>query len=277
MALLLALGASLSWGAGDFLGGLASRRASVLAVLPLTQGVGFVGVAVVVAIAQDPVPGWGPAAVAAAAGLAGAVGLACLYRGMAIGAMGVVAPISALAAVVPFTIGVAGGERPSMLQLVGVVAALIGIVLVSRGPGGTGSARAAGVGLALVAAAGFGFYFTLTDVAADGAGAPWTVFVSRGTATAVAIVAFLIARPPLRLDRALLRLVLAVGLFDVAANVLFSVATTKGLVSIVSVLASLYPVVTVVLARVVLGERTSTEQRFGAAGALAGAALITAA
>jgi drug/metabolite transporter (DMT)-like permease len=276
VALLLALGASLSWGAGDFLGGLASRRASVLAVLPLTQGAGLVGVAVVVAIAQDPVPGWGSAAVAAAAGLAGAVGLAGLYRGMAIGAMGVVAPISALAAVVPFTVGVAGGERPNMLQLVGVVAALVGIVLVSREPGGAGSARAAGVGLALVAAAGFGFYFTLTDVAADDAGAPWTVFVSRGTATAVAIVVFLIARPPLRLDRALLRLVLAVGFFDVAANVLFGVATTKGLVSIVSVLASLYPVVTVVLARVVLHERISTPQRAGAGAALTGAALITA-
>jgi drug/metabolite transporter (DMT)-like permease len=278
VALLLALGASLSWGAGDFLGGLASRRASVLTVLPLTQGAGLIGVAVVLAIAQDPVPGLGPAAVAAAAGLAGAVGLAGLYRGMAIGAMSVVAPISALAAVVPFTVGVARGERPSKLQLVGVVAALIGIVLVSREPGrGSSSpARAAGVGLALVAAAGFGFYFTFTDIAADDAGAPWTVFVSRGTATAVAIVTFLIARPPLRLERGLVRLVLAVGLFDVAANVLFGVATTKGLVSIVSVLASLYPVVTVVLARVVLHERISSPQRAGAGAALAGAALITA-
>ena len=277
MALLLALGASLSWGAGDFLGGLASRRASVLAVLPLTQGAGLVGVAVVLAIAQDPVPGLGPAAVAAAAGLAGAVGLAGLYRGMAIGAMGVVAPISALAAVVPFTVGVAGGERPNVLQLVGVVAALIGVVLVSREPGsGSGTARAAGVGLAFVAAVGFGLYFTLTDVAADDAGAPWTVFVSRGAATVIAIVAFLIVRPPLRLDRPLVRLVLVVGLFDVVANVLFSVATTKGLVSIVSVLASLYPVTTVVLARVVLHERISAPQRVGAAAALAGAALITA-
>jgi drug/metabolite transporter (DMT)-like permease len=277
VALLLALGASLSWGAGDFLGGLASRRASVLTVLPLTQGAGLIGVAVVLAITQDPVPGLGPAAVAAAAGLAGAVGLAGLYRGMAIGAMGVVAPISALAAVVPFTVGIAGGERPGAVQLVGVVAALIGVVLVSREPGaGSGTARAAGVGLAFVAAVGFGLYFTLTDVAADDAGAPWTVFVSRSAATAIAIVAFLIVRPPLRLDRPLVRLVLAVGLFDVVANVLFSVATTKGLVSIVSVLASLYPVTTVVLARVVLHERISAPQRAGAGAALAGAALITA-
>ena len=277
MALLLALGARLSWGAGDFLGGLASRRASVLAVLPLTQGAGLLGVAVVLLIAQDPVPDPGPAAVAAAAGLAGAVGLAGLYQGMAIGAMGVVAPVSALAAIVPFTVGVAGGERPSTVQIAGVVAALVGIVLVSREPGsGSGSARAAGVGLALIAAAGFGLYFTFTDIAADDAGAPWTVFVSRGAATAIAIVVFLIARPPLRLDRPLVRLVLAVGLFDVAANVLFGVATTKGLVSIVSVLASLYPVTTVVLAQVVLRERISAPQRAGAGAALAGAALITA-
>ena len=275
MALILALGASLSWGAGDFLGGLASRRASVLTVLPFTQAAGLVGIAVVLVIARDPVPSRDAALVAAAAGAAGAVGLAGLYRGMAIGAMGVVAPISGVAAIVPFTVGLVGGERPSPIQLVGIVSALAGIALVSREPGGEG-ARAAGVGLALLAAVGFGLYFTLTDVAADDAGAPWTVFVSRGTATLLAVLVALALRAPLEGARPLVRMMLAVGLFDVSANVLFGLATTKGLISVVAVLASLYPVVTVVLARLVLGERISAPQRVGAGAALSGAAMITA-
>jgi drug/metabolite transporter (DMT)-like permease len=274
VALILALGASLSWGAGDFLGGFASRRASVLTVLPFTQAAGLAGVAVVLLVVRDPAPGWGPALVAAAAGAAGAVGLAGLYRGMAIGAMGVVAPISSVAAIVPFVVGLAGGERPSPIQLVGVVAAFAGIALVSREPG-AGRARASGVGLALVAAAGFGLYFTLTDVAADDAGAPWTVFVSRGTATILALTLALAVRAPLGGVRPLVPMMLAVGLFDVTANVLFGLATTKGLISVVAVLASLYPVVTVVLARLVLGERISAPQRVGAGTALAGAAMIT--
>jgi drug/metabolite transporter (DMT)-like permease len=126
-----------------------------------------------------------------------------------------------------------------------------------------------------VAAAGFGLYFTLTDVAADDAGAPWTVFLSRGTATIIALTVALAVRAPLGGVRPLVPMMLAVGLFDVTANVLFSLATTKGLISVVAVLASLYPVVTVVLARLVLGERISAPQRVGAGAALAGAAMIT--
>ena len=247
-------------------------------MLPLTQGAGFVGVGRGAWRSRRiPSRARGPAAVAAAAGLAGAVGLAGLYRGMAIGAMGVVAPISALAAVVPFDVGVAARRAAEHAAArrrrrgAGRDRARVARARRHR------PARAAGVGLALVAAAGFGFYFALTDVAADDAGAPWTVFVSRGTATAVAI-----ARVPDRAPAAAPRPRAAAARAGRRAASTWprtcssSVATTKGLVSIVSVLASLYPVVTVVLARVVLGERTRDRQRVGAAGALAGAALITA-
>jgi drug/metabolite transporter (DMT)-like permease len=275
-ALVLALAASLSWGAGDFLGGLASRRAGVATVLVLSLAAGTAAVAIVVLVSGGAAPGAAAVAAAAGAGAAGALGLAGLYRGMAVGAMGVVAPISGIAAVVPLAVGLGQGERPSVLQLVGVAAALAGVALVSREPGGAGGRRAAGVGLALVAATGFGCYFVLLDAAADDAGAAWAVLVARVTATALALAVAVALRASLRVSGRLVPAVIVIGLFDVAANVLFGLATTRGLVSVVSVLASLYPVMTVVLARVVLHERISAMQRAGAAAALAGAALITA-
>jgi drug/metabolite transporter (DMT)-like permease len=275
-AIALALLASLSWGTGDFLGGLASRRSSTATVVALSMAAGMVLVAAVVLVSHDAVPCRDNLLAAVGAGAAGALGLAGLYRGLAVGAMGVVAPISALAAGLPFTIGLLEGERPGGLQVAGVVVALAGVVLVSREPGGgAGAARAAGVGLALTAACGFGLYFVLMDAASDES-VPWAVLVARATAALLALGAVAVLRAPLRVPRPLVPMVLGVGAFDVAANVLFGLASARGLVSVVSVLSALYPVVTVGLAWVVLRERTSAGQRLGAAAALAGAALIAA-
>jgi len=277
LGVLLALAASLSWGAGDFLGGVASRRANAITVVALTMTAGLVFVSVLTLATFDSPPPAGDLAAALGAGVGGAVGLAGLYRGMAVGAMGVVAPISATAAVVPFVVGVLQGERPGGLQLAGVVAALAGVALVSREPSAAGApaAPAAGVGLALPAAIGFGLYFVLMDAAADESAA-WAVLVARATASALGIATVALLRLPLRVPRSLVPTVLLIGVLDVSANVLFGLATSRGLLSVVSVLASLYPVVTVALAWVVLHERTSGLQRAGAAAALAGAALITA-
>ena len=160
---------------------------------------GLVGVAVAVLVGGTRRRPAGDILAAVGAGVGGAVGLAGLYRGMAVGAMGVVAPISALAAVVPFAVGVAQGERPGGLQIAGVVAALAGVALVSREPSEARSpaARAAGVGLALAAAAGFGLYFVLMDAAADES-ATWAVLVARATASVlgIATVALLRAAAP---------------------------------------------------------------------------------
>ena len=276
MGVLLALAASVSWGAGDFLGGVASRRANAITVVALTMTAGLAFVSILVLVSWDAPPP-GDLAAAVGAGVGGAVGLAGLYRGMAVGAIGVVAPISALAAVVPFTVGVVHGERPGALQLLGVVAALAGVALVSREPGEAGApaARAAGVGLALAAAAGFGLYFVLMDAAADESVA-WAVLVARATASVLGVATVAVLRLPLRVPRSMVPMVLLIGLLDVSANVFFGSATSHGLLSVVSVLASLYPVVTVALAWIVLHERTSGLQRAGAAAAIAGAALITA-
>jgi len=275
LAVVLALGASLSYGVGDFLGGLTSRRLHVLTVLALSQASGAVAVAAWALVEREQFLSAAAAGLAVAAGACGAVGLAALYRGMAIGAMGVVAPISSIAAAIPFVYGVARGERPSLLQFAGVLVALAGLALVSRTPGARGAAVAAGVGLALIAAAGFGLYFVLLGEAAQES-VPWTVLVARASSLSLALAAVALARVTLRAGRGLLAPVLAVGICDVSANVLFALATTQGLLSVVSVLTSLYPAVTVALAAVVLRERVSHGQLAGAAAVLAGAALISA-
>jgi drug/metabolite transporter (DMT)-like permease len=274
-AIALALGASFAWGLGDFVGGLKSRSLHVLTVLAVSQAAGFAAVLVWLALSGDAFPGWSTLSWAAAAGIGGCVGLAALYRGMAVGTMGIVAPISALSAAIPFTVGVASGERPGVLQIVGIVLALAGVALAAREPAHRGGGRAAGVGLALVAALGFGLYFVFLDRAAEES-VPWAVSTARGTSSVLAIGAALVLGASLRPGAAHLPALVFVGLCDVGANVLFGLASTRGFLSVVSVLSALYPVVTVALAAVLLHERIAATQRVGVAGALAGAALITA-
>jgi drug/metabolite transporter (DMT)-like permease len=275
LAIGLALGASLSWGLGDFLGGLKSRTLHVLTVLAVSQTAGFAAVLVWVAASGGVFPGWGPFALAAAAGAGGCVGLASLYRGMAIGAMGIVAPVSAVAAAIPFTVGVASGERPGVLQVAGILVALAGVALASREPAEQGGGRAAGVGLALVAASGFGVYFVFLDRAASES-VPYAVATARGISSLLAIGAAMAVGVSLRPGARHLPVLVAVGLCDVGANVLFGLASTRGFLSVVSVLSSLYPIVTVALAAVLLHERIARTQRLGVAVALAGVAMITA-
>ena len=153
-ALLLAFASSVAWGAGDFLGGLKSRRLPLLNVLVAAQLTGLVLIAAFVAIRGEGPPGGDLAFWGAFSGVAGAVGLAAFYRGLAVGNMGVVAPISATAAVVPLVVGVAGGDRPGELQYIGIGLALLGVVLASREEveGRLGGGTARGAGLALLSA-----------------------------------------------------------------------------------------------------------------------------
>lgn len=275
IAIALALGASLAWGVGDFLAGLKSRTLHVLTVLAISQAVGFAAVLVWLAVSGDSAPGGQAALSAAAAGVGGCLGLGALYRGMAVGAMAIVAPVSAVSAVLPFIVGVASGERPAALQVVGILLALAGVALASREPAERGGGRAAGVGLALVAALGFGLYFVFLDRAAEES-VPWAVTVARGTSSVIAVAVAIGVGASLRPGRVHLPALVAVGLCDVSANVLFGLASTRGFLSVVSVLSALYPIVTVGLAALLLHERIAPAQRVGVAGALTGAALITA-
>jgi drug/metabolite transporter (DMT)-like permease len=275
LAIALALAASVSWGVGDFFGGLTSRRLHVLTVLVVSQVAGLAAAVTWVVVSGDAFPGWTATLLGAAAGASGCLGIATLYRGMAVGAMGIVAPISAVAAVIPFAVGVASGERPGPLQIVGIVLALAGVAVASREPANRGGGRAAGIGLALLAALGFGLYFVFADRAAEES-VPYAVATARGVSLLLAFVVALAVGASLRPGRGFLPVLVVVGLCDVGANMLFSLATTRGYLSIVAVLAALYPVVTVALAAIVLHERVAPTQRVGVVGALAGAAMITA-
>lgn len=276
LAIALAVASSVAWGTSDFIGGLKARALPVLVVLLASQAVGLALMAAIVAVRAEGPPDGDFAVYAAASAVAGLVGLAALFRGLAIGTMGVVAPLSSTAVAVPVIVGVATGERPSAAQAAGLAVALAGMVMAAREPreeGGSG--LAAGAGLALVAALGFGCFFLGMDKASD-ADVPWAILVNRISGVALLVAAFAALRPRGRPGRVDVPPLVAIGALDMTANTLFAVATTKGLVSLVSVVAALYPVTTVVLARAVLGERLAVLQRTGIVLAFAGVALIAA-
>jgi drug/metabolite transporter (DMT)-like permease len=193
---------------------------------------------------------------------------------MAVGAMSIVAPIAGISAVVPVAFGIATGDRPSTWQWLGMLAALGGVFLASREPR-RGGKVAAGVGLALLAALGFGGYFPPMHAAGE-ADFWWASLIFRMTSTAVILAAVAIRRPSLAVQPLQVPILALIGIGDMLGNLLFAAASTSGLVSITSVLASLYPIVTVILARVVLRERVARSQEAGIVLTLAGVALISA-
>ena len=277
-AVALALGASLMWGVSDFAAGLHSRRGALWALLLVSQGCGLVLFAVSLLVLGGALPHGDRLAASVLAGVAGVVALAAFYRSLALGPMGVVAPVAALGAAVPVVAGVLQGERPPPAQAAGLALALVGVLLVSRArPEAPDPAWRVGraVGLALVAALAAGAYFVLIDHAAEG-GVVGTLLVERATVTALLLAA---AGPALRqLSGAASSLapMAAIGTLDAVATVLYAAATTEGALALVGVVGSLYPVATILLARGALGERLTPLQAGGAAGALGGVALIAA-
>jgi drug/metabolite transporter (DMT)-like permease len=278
---LLALASAGVFGAADFLGGMASRRWSALPVAAVGQLVGLVAVlATALVLPADPTPA--DLAVGALSGLAGGAGLVLLYRGLAIGPMNVVAPVTAaLAALVPAAVGIGVGERPGPGAVAGIVLAIAAIVLVSmkRSVARTGRPEAAsrlrtGLASALLAGIGFGGFFTLLERTGAGSGL-WPLVGARLAAVPM-FAALLLARRPARPDRPALTVAVLAGILDMTANVLYVLAVRGGLLSLVAVLASLYPVSTVVLARLVLGERLGRLQFAGLVLAAAGVALLAA-
>jgi len=277
IAVVLALAASLSWGIADFGGGLGARRAPIVWVLLVSQIAGLVLVGTIALVTQPQVPTAHDLAWGVFAGVLGVSGLAAFYRALAVGTMGVVGPISAMGAVVPITYGLARGERPGSLQAAGIVVAVVGVVAASLEPleEGAGRRLASGVGFALLAALGFGGSLLGLNRVSQ-AGVVWGTLSLRLSIVPVVLVAALIARPAVGKLRPLLPLLIATGLFDTGANLLYGASSRHGLISVVSVLGTLYPVVLVGLGYVVLHERISRPQLAGVALALTGVALISA-
>ena len=273
-AVALALGASLSWGLADFFGPLKARTLGALRVLFYVQLSGLAAIAIVVAVRGQGPADWA-VLLAIPAAISGTLGLYAYYRGVAVGAISIVAPIAGISAVIPVSVGIASGDRPSVWQVVGMVCALAGVFLASRERGRGTSRVAAGVGLALLAALGFGLYFPPMHVAGN-ADFWWASLLFRTTSALVILAVIALRRPSLSIDRRQLPTLALVGLGDMLGNLLFAAASTTGLVSITSVLASLYPIVTVVMARLVLDERVARSQEGGIVLTLAGVALISA-
>ena len=275
---VLALFSSALWGTADFVGGTLTRRAHAFAVVGSSQAFAL---AVILPLAWwvgafgDP-RGYLPWAVAG--GLVGMGALVAFYGALSIGTMGVVAPVAACGVVVPVAIGLAQGERPSPLAYLGIVLAIVGVVLAS-GPEirgveeGTGKGGWRALGLAATAAVGFGLVLWMVAQGAKSS-VPMTLLTQRASSVSAALLVLLVVRRMGGLRRGDAPALAVVGVFDVSANGCYALATQSGLLAVVAVLGSLYPVATIVLARFIHGERLVRVQQYGVAAALVGVALI---
>ncbi len=275
MPILLALASAAVWGTSDFVAGVLSRRKPAVVVIAWSQAIGLLAITVVVLVRRGGMPPAGPwVGWAILAAVAGSSGLLCFYAALASGTMGVVAPIAAMGAGVPVMLGVLTGDTPGASSWIGIAVALTGVVLAS-GPELTGGSGARPVWLAVGAAGCFGLALFALDRGARGSLVE-TLWLMRLTSVVGWSVLAAVTGSLGRLDRRDLPTLALVGIGDLGANALFSVSTVMGMVSVVSVVASLYPVATILLARHVLQERLRRVQQVGVAVAMVGIGFIAA-
>ena len=281
MFAVLALLSALCYGAADFVGGVTARRVSTLAVVAVSQLAGLLLLFVMFPFLPAASPGRADVLWGALAGVTGGGGVALLYRALAIGVMAVVAPTTAVCAVViPVLVAVALGERPAARTFAGIALAMVAIVLVAQsGSGGPATReeadarRAQAFSLAVLSGVVIGFFFVALARTSNEAGL-WPLVVARTVSAGLFGVMAFLASQSLRMPAATLGVVAAGGALDMLANLLYLVASRSGPLSVVVTLASLYPASTVLLARLVLHERLSARQWVGVACALVAVAVI---
>ncbi len=279
-AVLLALLSSFAYGVSDYLGGLKSRQVPVLTVLLASQAAALVAIAATLAVAIGEVPSARYLGYGALAGFAEVVGLSALYRGLAVGKMGVVAAVAATAPMVPVVASVISGDSPGPVQWFGIIVAIAGVSLLSLGgPGeedpGSPSRSRVSIAFGLLAALGLGGFLLAMDHSAEGS-VQWGLIAARCTTAGVFTLAFLAIRPSGELKVAEWGWLILIGLLAMVADSFYAVASVKGVLSVVAVLSSLYPVVTILLARFHLGDRLTGRQIAGIAVVLAGAVALSA-
>lgn len=276
MAAILALASAALWGGADFLGGMAARRLHILTVTLFSQLAGMITVTGLVVLMGAPLTREG-ALWALAAGVVGSLTFAIFYAALAAGAMSLVAPLSAVGAVVPVGVGIASGDVPGALALSGIAFALAGVVLIASRDDAPLALTPRVIALAAGAALGIGVVLTFLQLGADAGTSSGlaVVAVARAASVTATVAALLVGRTLPRAPLAALPSVAAVGVADTGANALFVVASETGSNTLVALLGSLYPVTTVLLARVILGERLALRQLLGVALALGGAALVS--
>jgi uncharacterized membrane protein len=280
MTSLLALGAAAFYGAADFLGGIATRRATTVATVLTTQGAGLLMLLACSPLMLDVVMSRRDLLFGVLAGLTGSVGVALLYKGLAIGPMSVVAPVTAVCAViVPLIVGLLQGESITPAAAIGVAVAIgaIGLLGMTPAPAGAPAQPAAdvakGLRVALGSGVAIGFFFVTLGETSTAAGL-WPLAVSRAVSIALFTTMAVATGQALVVPRAAMVPAIACGGLDMLANALYLVAVRQGQLSLVATLASLYPASTVLLARVILGERLGSWQQLGVAAAVAAIVLI---
>ena len=282
MIYLLALGSALLYGAADFTGGLATRRFATIPVVVLSQLSGLIFLLLLLPLLPDAAPSRGDMLWGGIAGVTGSIGVALLYRALAIGTMAVVAPTTAVCAVaIPVLVSVLLGERPAPIAAAGIGLGIVSIVLVSRQTAGPVQDRRAGVvralpigvGTALISGVAIGFFFLALAQTRPDAGM-WPLVASRGFSVILFGAIAMAGKQSMRMPQPVAVLAAVCGVIDMLANALYLLASRDGPLSLVVTLASLYPASTVLLARVVLRERLNLWQLSGVACALAAVVLI---
>ena len=278
-AVLLALFSSLSYGVSDYLGGLKSRTLPVITVLLVSHAAALVAITATLALATGDMPSSKYFVYAMLAGVAEAVGLAALYQGLAVGKMSIVAAVAAVSPAVPVIASVATGEAPGAIQWFGIIVAIGGVSLLALGSREEDdphalSRPAVSIVFGLLTALGLGFFLLAMDGAAEGS-VQWALITARATTVGLFAIAFLLLRPEDDLSLANWGWLILIGLLILLADSFFAVASVKGVLSVVAVLSSLYPVVTILLARFHLGEHLSRRQIAGIAIVLIGAAALS--
>lgn len=272
-AILLGLTSALSWGAGDFCGGVASKRNSAYSVVFFSQAVGLLALVGVALLFGEPLPALPDLLWGMGAGLAGLSGILALYRGLADGRMGIVSPLAAvMTAMIPVLFGLWTVGAPGAPQLAGFGVALVAVWFISRGDG-ISRPQARDIGLGLFAGLGFGIFFVIIGQTSETA-VLWPLVAARCASLSTLLLVALFTRRTIIPPASQLPLLALTGILDTGGNVFYALAARAGRLDVAAVLASLYPASTVLLARWMLKEELTRWQQVGVAGALAAVALI---
>lgn len=278
-AVLLALLSSVSYGVSDYLGGLKSRHLPVLTVLLVSQAAALVAITATMAFAVGDIPSLRYLGYGVLAGAAEVIGLAALYHGLSVGKMSIVAAVAATAPIVPVVASVVTGNAPGPLEWFGIVLAIGGVSVLALGSRSEDDPHAlarpsVSIVFGLITAVGLGCFLLAMDHSAEGS-VQWALLTARATSVGLFTLAFLAIRPEGELKLVEWGWLILIGLLVLVADSFYAVATVKGVLSVVAVLSSLYPVVTILLARFHLGEHLTKRQIGGIAIVLVGAAALS--
>ena len=274
--ILFSLLACCAWGTSEFLGGMKNRSVPLLVLLIGMELSGLLVIIIIVFLFAGEVPDLKYILYAITAGTFGIIGVASIFHGMSIGTIGVVSTIGATSTIIPILYDLLTGNRLSFCQGAGIVLAIGGIVLLTEGKISLNKKTylTASAGFAVAGAFFFGLYFIFIDLASN-QDPYWAACFSRVATITIIGTGIAIKRPTYHLTKSDVSIIVVIGLFDACGVVAFNMATTFGLVGIVSVIASLYPIITIMLARIFLKEKMNTFQKIGVLGAMAGVALIS--